>query len=363
MTGRPLTDRLRHTARSAIDRFELVHRLADQARTEERSTDQEPTRVAIACQGGGSHAAFTAGVLARLLSDRSESYTVTGFSGTSGGAVCATAAWYGWVSEAHEPGDVLEAIWTDIAANDWVDRWVNEWLVATNSLRDGGGGVPAFSPYVVPASNRGRRRLHDVLTTHIDFEDFASLEATTDPPLPQLVLGAVDVTAGALETFTLPEITPETVLASATLPTLFEGVEIDERTYWDGLFAMNPPIMDLVVGRHPQPDELWVIQLNPQTYPEEPTSLSEINQRINELTGNLSLQQQRRFLDRLNRWANEGELSERGYTRTTVRTIGLPRSAIESSKIDRRPSVIWELMDAGADQAATFLEQLDTHEE
>jgi NTE family protein len=49
--------------------------------------------VAIACQGGGSHTAFTGGALQRLLADRS--HRVVALSGTSGGAVCALLAWYG----------------------------------------------------------------------------------------------------------------------------------------------------------------------------------------------------------------------------------------------------------------------------
>ena len=51
-------------------------------------------RVAIACQGGGSHTAFTAGVLGRLFADDVLSkYRVVGLSGTSGGAICAMLAW------------------------------------------------------------------------------------------------------------------------------------------------------------------------------------------------------------------------------------------------------------------------------
>lgn len=42
-------------------------------------------RVAIACQGGGSHTAFTAGVLKKLLTQRQERYEMVGFSGASGG--------------------------------------------------------------------------------------------------------------------------------------------------------------------------------------------------------------------------------------------------------------------------------------
>ena len=52
-------------------------------------------RVAIACQGGGSHTAFTAGVLKRLLSE--ERYEVVALSGASGGATCAFLAWYALV--------------------------------------------------------------------------------------------------------------------------------------------------------------------------------------------------------------------------------------------------------------------------
>lgn len=43
-------------------------------------------KVAIACQGGGSHAAFAAGVLARLLApDAPRPFEIVGLSGTSGG--------------------------------------------------------------------------------------------------------------------------------------------------------------------------------------------------------------------------------------------------------------------------------------
>ena len=51
-------------------------------------------KVAIACQGGGSHAAFAAGVLVQLLSSaQRERFRLVALSGTSGGAVCAALAW------------------------------------------------------------------------------------------------------------------------------------------------------------------------------------------------------------------------------------------------------------------------------
>jgi NTE family protein len=57
-----------------------------------------PPTVAIACQGGGSHAAFTAGVLSALLGpEHRERYRLAGLSGTSGGAMCAALAWAGLI--------------------------------------------------------------------------------------------------------------------------------------------------------------------------------------------------------------------------------------------------------------------------
>jgi NTE family protein len=46
-------------------------------------------KVAIACQGGGTHAAFEVGVLTEILKDIQERnrFELTGLSGTSAGAL------------------------------------------------------------------------------------------------------------------------------------------------------------------------------------------------------------------------------------------------------------------------------------
>jgi len=79
-------------------------------------SDSDPN-VAIACQGGGSHTAFTAGVLDVLLDEEELDVDVVGFSGTSGGAICALLAWYGMVHDDHEPGELLLDFWAEISAS------------------------------------------------------------------------------------------------------------------------------------------------------------------------------------------------------------------------------------------------------
>ncbi|MEA2323538.1 MAG: hypothetical protein QOD81_3388, partial [Solirubrobacteraceae bacterium] len=90
--------------------------------------DGSKPRVAIACQGGGSHTAYTAGVLARLLREDVE---IVGLSGTSGGAFCAFLAWYAIVTGRRDEGpELLERFWRDMAASDPVDQFANAATVA-----------------------------------------------------------------------------------------------------------------------------------------------------------------------------------------------------------------------------------------
>src|SRR4051794_41806991 len=100
--------------------------------------------VAIACQAGASHTAFTGGVLQRLLADGD--HRVVGLSGTSGGAVCALLAWYGLLTGgAAEAGRLLERFWEDNAATSLGDAAANAWLVGLARL-EGRGALPGGGP-------------------------------------------------------------------------------------------------------------------------------------------------------------------------------------------------------------------------
>src|SRR5215207_6769699 len=96
-----------------------------------RMTDTGRIRVAIACQGGGSHTAFTAGVLKRLLgAEELTGYEVVGLSGTSGGAVCALLAWSALLDgDPAAAGRLLEDFWADNSATTPLEQLVNAWVV------------------------------------------------------------------------------------------------------------------------------------------------------------------------------------------------------------------------------------------
>lgn len=324
----------------------------------EQVNPEGPTKVAIACQGGGSHTAFTAGVLTELLEGWDQSrYELVGISGTSGGAFNALAVWYGLVTGDDELARrLLLDLWDDVAAKDPADRLANEWLEGIARLESAGAPIPSISPYQVPGTRWGRGQLRRILERHVDFEAIPDLCTRN---APELVVGTVDVNGGEFETFTNESVTVEAMLASAAIPNLFQAVEIDGHYHWDGLLSQNPPIKDLL--RTPpdrKPEELWVVQINPQTYGGEPRRLRDIVDRRNELAGNISLNQELRFVETVNRWLEQGHLPEDRYTHTEIRRIMLDGNLSYTSKLDRDPDFIEELVARGVDAADQFLADL-----
>ena len=210
----------------------------------------EPIRVAIACQGGGSHTAFTAGVLGRLLQpDVMADHEIVALSGTSGGAICALLAWSALVDgEPEKAESLLHGFWSDNSASTVPERMLNWWVLWAGQMANY-VATPAVSPYVNPASVLALDHLRSLLQRWVDFDRLN--QPGTDsaaPKRPLLVLGAVDVMSGVFKAFDSRrgEITADAVLASAAIPTLFRSVPVDGGLYWDGLFSQNPPVRDLL---------------------------------------------------------------------------------------------------------------------
>jgi NTE family protein len=317
-------------------------------------------RVAIACQGGGSHTAFTAGVLRRLLgAEELAGYEVVGLSGTSGGAVCALLAWSALLED--DPaaaGRLLEAFWSDNSATTPMEQLVNAWVVWAARLEHL-VVLPAVSPYDNLGSVAALAEFRHMLERRVDF---GRLAAQTDGAGPMLLIGAVDVLSGEFKAFSSrrDKITADMVLASAAIPTLFRSVRVGDGTYWDGLFSQNPPVRELL---DTSPDELWVVQINPRRWDGEPRTMVEIADRRNELSGNLSLHQELGFIEKINRLLDEGQLAGGRYRQIVVRLIELARPRLSrslgtASKLNRDPVFIRDLIAHGEARAAEFLAAL-----
>lgn len=313
-------------------------------------TKEKKTRVAVACQGGGSHSAFTAGVLREFLKQKEQPFEIAALSGTSGGAICAFLAWYGLAKGDRQKAiELLNAFWYNISATDPWDMFFN-WSVVWSARLQGAVAFPEISPYFFPPL--GQERLRDVLEGLVDFDEARRLALTAEH---KLLIGAVDVLSGEFKVFREEEVTVETILASTALPTLFKAVHVGQGVYWDGLFSRNPPIRDLCRLR---PDEIWVVQINPQKRHDEPKMVHEIQDRRNELSGNISLNQEIHFIKTINEFLEKDYLAGSQYKPITIRRIDFTQELDFASKLDRNPSFLKDIITFGEEKAADFLKGL-----
>lgn len=330
-----------------------------------RRTQTRPPakRIAIACQGGGSHTAFTAGVLQSLLGCMaSDRHCIHALSGTSGGALCAALAWTGLLQGKPEHGAaLLDSFWERMTTTQLPDFWSNQWLLLQQRSR-AILGLPEISPYLLP--NTGQDFLADLLREHIPFEQLQSL---ITPASPSLMIGAVEVLSGDFTVFHShprkgePAISVAALLASAAIPEMFRAVHIDKGIYWDGLFSQNPPIRGFLSGkesRDAKPDEIWVIQINPDRRSGEPKTANDIDDRRNELSGNLSMKQELFFVAQTNDWLHKKWLSAAHLKHVDVRFIPLELDLDYASKLDRSPAFIHRLLAEGRRKGSEFLDQL-----
>jgi NTE family protein len=331
-------------------------------------------RIAVACQGGGTHAAFTWGVLDEILLAKErfdadpaggDTFEISAFSGTSAGALCAMAAWYGMAPNRADAAmgspaaarERLDHLWTTFTATTPAEILHNEWVAA--ALRWQAGHLPTVSsgPYdlvsrlsMAGLSMMGVRpeylgfpALLNSLCPHLDDVDWPEVARRR----LRVIAGAIEVLSGNTEIFdsdttlrvmgliepdeyagtganrwrmrrplsldgvaasgTLPEVLPAQRIPGMEFPTCEPGESVTRTGYyWDGLYSQNPPVRDLVdaPAREDKPDEIWVVRINPQEFSPVSldVSLDDIHDRENDLAGNLSLNQELDHILTMNRW-------------------------------------------------------------
>ena len=352
-------------------------------------------KIAIACQGGGSQTAFTAGALKGLAEGGvSEHFQVVSLSGTSGGALCASLVWYALQKGDKDPTARLMRFWEANMAQSPAEKVFNHLLVdASRQVTRGKMPTISLAPdspvikTVMALSTIGLREeftnFELLLNQHFDFDELAAWGPRTTGPV--LAMGAVNILSGKLAVYNsrAVPIRNEFIRASCAVPNLFPAVEYGGQAFWDGLFSDNPPILELAqvafVGRENLPEELWVIKINQTGCDRIPRTPEEIADRRNELVGNVSLFQQ---LDTLS-WMND--LLQRGAFRdeflknldiraplkmppshlgSAVRDYHIPylemSASLQStldyeSKLDRSPENLLPMIADGEKQAAAFL--------
>jgi len=324
-------------------------------------------KIAIACQGGGSHTAFTAGVLRKLTSIPMD-YHISTISGTSGGAICSFILWYSIVLNL-DFKELINKFWDSISAKTFLEKSLNDFMLS--ELRNQEEGfIPMYSisPYSFVYKTCAAVSKHFYRPEFLSIKNalnklFDITKIDQEKSSTRLLIGAVDVLTGEFKVFDSlkGEINIDSIIASTAVPSIFKAVKVKESIYWDGLLSQNPPIRDLISDK---PDEIWVIKINPQSSKFEPKSVREIEDRRNELSGNLSLNQEINFIESVNKWIKNGTISLENKKIIKVRIITMSGEVEEIldyvSKLDRNQEFINALMYHGEEQAEKFIKQIYT---
>jgi NTE family protein len=318
-------------------------------------SDRESVLIDLALQGGGSHGAFTWGVLDRLLEE--PWLRIEAISGTSAGAMNAAVLADGW-TEGGAAGAraALDAYWDRVARaavfsplqRTALDRLLGRWTLDSSPVFIGFDLMARiFSPYNL--NPRGFNPLESILQESIDFTRLVK------SPI-KLFVTATNVRTGRGRIFRNAELTPDVLLASACLPTLFQAVEIDGEPYWDGGYSGNPTITPLV--RESEAQDSILVQINPRERPGTPRSAGEILNRLNEVSFNATLMKELRMIALLRQVADPG--SGEGARWAGMRTHRIMTDLMTdlgySSKMNAERAFLTMLRDEGRRAASAFLD-------
>ena len=262
--------------------------------------------VNLALQGGGSHGAFTWGVLDRLLEE--EALHFEGITGTSAGEVNAVVLADGLAAGGREGArNALRAYWQKVSAL-FARGIFRPSLIDKGSPDFGLEHSPGFrffepmiyfaSPYQANPFNHNP--FSDLLAEAINFE---RVRQQTEV---KLFLCATNVQTAKVKIFAGKELRVEHVLASTCLPLLMQAVEVDGEYYWDGSYAGNPAIFPLVYDCDSR--DILMVHITPAERPGVPTTSPAIMNCMQEISFNTSLIREMRTISSLNKLVEQGRM-------------------------------------------------------
>jgi NTE family protein len=255
-----------------------------QKRNSAQSRTWPPRRLSLALQGGGSFGAFTWGVLDRLLEE--PDCEIDSISGASAGAVNGVLLASGFVEGGREGARMrLRRFWRRITeeASFRSLMLIGGFSPAGTSVTFGRGLSSArFDPFDLDP-------LRQALATEIDFS------ALRDPICPKLLVATTRVRDGRLQIFRNRDLTADVVLASACPPLVHCAVEIEGDAYWDGGYAANPPLVQLV--QDSDATDMLVVQITPTRDAYVPITMAAIDRRLDQIMANSALNAEIAALD------------------------------------------------------------------
>lgn len=288
--------------------------------TKETKPTNGKKKITVALQGGGSHGAFSWGVLDRLLEDGR--FEIEGLTGTSAGGMNAVAVVQGLMKGGNQAArEELKKFWENISESGKTSLLNNrgpiDKLMGKYTMYHSPGYVVfdylsrMFSPYELNPLQADP--LKEVILKSFDFDALRKFKGA------KLYLCATHVFTGKLRIFGLDELKPECLLATACLPTIHAAVKVDDEYYWDGGFIGNPAFFPLIYDCE-SPDIVY-IQLNPTVRETLPTTAREIADRLNEISNNATVVREMRAISFISDLIDSGMLDSNKIKRVYMHVI------------------------------------------
>jgi NTE family protein len=312
--------------------------------------------VNLALQGGGSHGAFTWGVLDRLLEEKRLNFE--GITASSAGSVNAVVLAHGLALGGRDVArNALYSFWKALSAKT-SHGLMQQSLVDKMSGKFGLDHSPGYlfmdaisyftSPYFYNPLNYNPLRI--VLEEVVDFERLRRQSAV------KLFLAATNVRTGKVKVFKTEEIGPNHVLASTCLPLLMQPVEIEGEVYWDGGYSGNPAVFPVVYECESR--DILMVHLTPAERPEIPLSSHGIMNRMQEIAFNAALIREMRAVAFINKRIVEGKLTEgKQMLIHLVEAEDVIREFPGSSRLNNDWDFLCRLCEVGRERADTWLKE------
>jgi len=312
----------------------------------ERMPDQD--RIALVCQGTGSHAAFTAGVLQGLLEQAGGDGRIAALAGTSFGALCALLAWDGLLRGGPQQAvDQLKGFWGDYAAASLVDALLNYSAQMALHLR---AMVPLPVVGFHEVTALGPDQLRRLLERRVDFAAARALAARQGAP--GLVVGTADA-RGVFEVCRGPEVSAETMQAASGVLLPGPAAMLATHSRPECRSLPGSPIREVASFK---PSEIWLIQVN-KVGRHRPSAPASHTLDLIEMASNQVLEQELRFVQTINTLLQRGTLIDCGYRPIEVHRIIMEHEFDDASKLDRSAVFLSGLMSYGRERAKQFLEK------
>jgi NTE family protein len=316
-----------------------------------------PTKtLSLALQGGGSHGAFTWGVLDRLLED--ERLSIDGISGASAGAMNAVALADGYARGGREGARKgLRDFWTLVGARAAELFSAGFSGSASGELPPGLAAFLSLTYVLAPdmLDPYDLNPLRGIVSTCFDFE---GLQRTTSP---RVFVSATNVRTGRIRVFSNAELQAEVLLASSCLPSVHRTVLIDGEAYWDGGFSGNPPVFPLIFNCSAA--DVLVVMLQPLLRAQLPDTAEGIRERATELGFHAAFLREMRAIaiskDYIGFLPGSGRLEQRlgGLRLHIIEADTVFEGMSPKSKLNAMPEFLETLHAAGRTAASAWLER------